>query len=83
MSSSDHHVLTGPARVVLARRENAGIKVTLLWAKETNAVAVLVNGDDTDDEFEVPVEAGVNPLQVFEHPYAYAAWQGVDYRTAA
>jgi hypothetical protein len=83
MSDSDHHAPTGPARVVLARRENAGVKVTLLWAKETNAVAVLVNGDDTDDEFEVPVEAGVNPLQVFEHPYAYAAWQGVDYRTAA
>jgi len=83
MSDSDHHARTEPARVVLASRANAGIQVTLLWAKETNVVTVLVHGDDTDDQFEVPVEPGANALQVFEHPYAYAAWQGVDYRIAA
>lgn len=83
MSDSDHHAPTSPARVELATRKNAGIQVMLLWAKDTNAVAVLIRDDDTDDQFEVPVEQGANPLNVFEHPYAYAAWQGVDYRTAA
>ena len=83
MSDSDHDAPTGPARVVLARRKNAGIQVTLLWARDTNSVAVLIRDDGTDDQFEVPVEPGANPLHVFEHPYAYAAWQGVDYRTAA
>jgi hypothetical protein len=28
------------------------------------------------------VEPGANALHVFEHPYAYAAWRGVDYRLA-
>jgi hypothetical protein len=26
------------------------------------------------------VEPGTNALDAFEHPYAYAAWRGVDYR---
>jgi hypothetical protein len=83
MSDADHLPRTGLARVVLARRESAGIQVMLLWAKDTNAVAVLIRDEVTDERFEVPVEQGANPLHVFEHPYAYAAWQGVDYRTAA
>jgi hypothetical protein len=32
--------------------------------------------------FELSVEPGANALQIFEHPYAYAAWRGVDYRLA-
>jgi hypothetical protein len=31
---------------------------------------------------ELSVEPGANALQIFEHPYAYAAWRGVDYRLA-
>jgi hypothetical protein len=27
------------------------------------------------------VEPEVNPVDVYEHPYAYAAWGGIDYRT--
>jgi hypothetical protein len=65
---------------VLAKRKNAGIHVTLLWAEDTNTVAVLVRDEGTDDEFELSVEPGANALDTFEHPYAYAAWRGVDYR---
>jgi hypothetical protein len=54
--------------------------VTLLWAEDTNTVAVLVRDEGTDDEFELSVEPGANALDTFEHPYAYAAWRGVDYR---
>jgi hypothetical protein len=79
MNDSHDH---GPAvRRVLAERKNAGIQVTLLWAKDTNAVSVLIREDGTDDQFELSVEPG-DALDTFEHPYAYAAWRGVDYRLA-
>jgi hypothetical protein len=77
MSAFDNFV----PRVVLASRENAGIRVTLLWAAATNTAAVLVQNDAVDDQFELVVEPDVNPLDVYEHPYAYAAWRGVEYRT--
>jgi hypothetical protein len=82
MNDSHDHAPAGPARVVLAKRNNAGIQVTLLWTKDTNAVAVLVHDDGNDDQFEVSVEPGTNALDAFEHPYAYAAWRGIDYRLA-
>ena len=82
MNDSHDHATTDPARVVLAKRTNAGIQVTLLWAQDTNAVAVLVRDDNTEDQFELSVEPGTNALDAFEHPYAYAAWRGVDYRLA-
>lgn len=69
------------SRVVLASRVNGGIRVTLLWAADTHAVAVLVRDECTDDQFELVVEPEVNPVDVYEHPYAYAAWGGIDYRT--
>jgi hypothetical protein len=68
--------------VVLASRKNAGIRVALLWAEDTNTVAVVVGDDSTDDQFELLVEPEANPIDVYEHPYAYAAWRGIDYRAA-
>jgi hypothetical protein len=82
MSDSHDHVPAGSARVVLAERKNAGIRVTLLWTEDTNTVAVLVRDDGRDDQFELSVEPGANAMDTYEHPYAYAAWQGVDYRLA-
>ena len=78
MSDTLDHALAGPARVVLAERKNAGIQVTLLWTEDTDAVAVLVRDEGTDDQFELSVEPGANALDIFEHPYAYAAWRGVN-----
>jgi hypothetical protein len=77
MSGPDQH----NPDVVLASRENGGIRVTLLWARETNAVAVRVLDDSSDERFDLRVAPGVNPLDVYEHPYAYAAWRGVTDRT--
>ena len=82
MDDSHDHVPAGPARVVLAERKNAGVQVTLLWAEDSDTVAVLVRDDGNGDQFELSVEPGANALQIFEHPYAYAAWRGVDYRLA-
>jgi hypothetical protein len=82
MNDSHDHAPAGlAARRVLAERNNAGIQVTLLWAEDTNAVSVLVRDHhSTDDQFELSVEPGANALDAFEHPYAYAAWRGVDDR---
>ena len=78
--------MTSPSRhrprVVLARRRNAGLRVTLLWASDTNTVAVLVRNDFANDQFELLVEPEANPIDVFEHPYAYAAWRGIEYEAA-
>jgi len=78
MRGSDNH----NARVVLASRKNAGIRVTLLWAAETNSVAVLVRDVGTQEQFELVVESDANAIDVYDHPYAYAAWRGIDHRTA-
>jgi hypothetical protein len=80
MNDSHDHATEGPARIVLAERKNAGIQVTLLWAEDTNAVAVLVRDDRGDEQFELSVEPGSDALDTFEHPYAHAARRGVDYR---
>jgi hypothetical protein len=63
-------------RVVLASRMNAGIRVTLLWASGTNTTVVIVRDDTANEQFELLVEPGTNPIDVYQHPYAYAAWCG-------
>jgi hypothetical protein len=82
MKGPHNHTPAGPARVVLAQRRNGGVLVTLLWAEATNAVAVLVRDEGNDDQFELSVEPGANALDTYEHPYAYAACRGIDYRLA-
>jgi hypothetical protein len=78
MRGSDNH----KPRVVLASRKNAGMRVTLLWAADSDTVAALVRDDSTNEQFELLVEPDANPIDAYEHPYAYAAWRGIDYRTA-
>ena len=73
--------LKAAPRVVLESRESAGIRVTLVWEADTDTAAVLVENDAADDRFELVVESDVNPLDVYEHPFAFAAWRGVEYRT--
>jgi hypothetical protein len=82
VNGSNDHTLVAPARVVLAERRAAGIWVRLLWAEDTNSVAVLLDNDGTGDRFELSLEPGINALDAFDHPYAYAAWRGVDFGLA-
>ena len=63
----------------LAQRSSNGLAVRLLWARSTNTVSVRVHDEVLDEEFELVVEPGTSPLAVFTHPFAYAAWRGVDY----
>ncbi len=56
----------------LAQRESDGLRVSLLWRPQTNELSVWVRDWRTGDDFELDV-GGHDPMDVFEHPYAYAA----------
>ena len=55
-----------------AHRANDGIEVTLLWHPATDEVRVCVRDERRDAYFEVIAEPQ-RALDVFDHPYAYAA----------
>jgi hypothetical protein len=57
----------------LHRRVNDGIQVRLLWCQETGRLFVAVNDHKAGEAFSVEVPEGKRPLEVFDHPYAYAA----------
>ncbi len=56
----------------LAYRANDGIEVSLLWDRDADELTVAVNDARTSEAFEIPV-GNRRPLDVFEHPFAYAA----------
>lgn len=66
----------------LDHRTNDRIDVWLLWRESDNAVLVSVADEKTGDRFTIQVRAGERPLDVFHHPYAYAAWHGVEVSAA-
>jgi hypothetical protein len=62
----------------LQSRVNDGIHVRLLWCERNGRVWVAVTDTNTREAFSVLVGDGDRALDVFHHPYAYAASQGVD-----
>jgi len=62
----------------LAHRAGDGIEVTLLWNSAEERLTVICSDERTGDWFALEAEPG-NALDVFHHPYAYAAHQGVEY----
>jgi hypothetical protein len=66
---------TLPARRELAYRSSNGIDVFLLWCPADDSLAVVVI-DESADSFELVVSAS-EALDVFDHPYAYAAYRGL------
>jgi hypothetical protein len=60
----------------LASRESAGIQVSLFWSREGNALSVVVRDNRTGEEFSLAAEPG-EAMDVFRHPFAYAARRGV------
>jgi hypothetical protein len=60
----------------LAYRENGGLAVSLLWDPADDTLTVTVFQRHTGEALEVPV-ADASPLDVFEHPFAYAARRGL------
>ena len=61
----------------LDRREGDRIEISLLWSRESGDLSVFVSDGRTGACFELPVTAA-EAREVFEHPYAHAAYRGLD-----
>jgi hypothetical protein len=57
----------------LDARISDGIHVRLLWHAEDDHLSVAVNDTKTGETFELPIHPGEPALDVFHHPFAYAA----------
>jgi hypothetical protein len=55
-----------------------GIQVRLLWCQFDGRVSVAVVDTRSRESFRIDVPDGEHPLDVFYHPFAYAAHQRVD-----
>ncbi len=60
----------------LARRESAGSHVVLLWSRRRHRAAVVVDEDATGELVQIDVHERENPLNLFDHPYAYLSSRG-------
>jgi hypothetical protein len=60
----------------LAYRENDGLIVSLLWDPSDDALTVTVLDRQTGEVLEIRV-GEASPLEVFEHPFVYAAIHGL------
>jgi hypothetical protein len=69
------------SRTELASRESNGITVRLLWDRSTNLVIVAVDDAANDGYFELVIGERDRALDVFHHPFAYAAARGIEFRT--
>lgn len=68
--------MTGMNRAELAYRANDGVEVALLWSKSCRRLTVVVSDWRAGSSFELTAHPE-NALDVFHHPYAYAAMQGI------
>jgi hypothetical protein len=65
----------------LAHRASDGIEVVLFWQELNNDLTVCVSDQRTGAYFELAADPK-HALDVFEHPYAYAAFNGLQYEEA-
>ena len=62
----------------LDSRLSARIQVRLLWCRHDRRLWVSVLDTSTGETFRLEVRNGERPLDVFHHPYAYAAHRRID-----
>jgi hypothetical protein len=67
----------------LDHRNSDGIEVRLLWNQHENRVFVAVNDAKTEESFTIEVREGDRPMDVFQHPFAYAGRRGPTLANAA
>jgi hypothetical protein len=67
----------------LDHRCNDGIDVRLLWRQHDDRVVVAVDDAKTGSHFSIEVPVRGDAMDVFQHPFAYAAWHGIDTRPGA
>jgi len=73
--------MAGKAREMyreLAYRAADGVEVVLFWRKITDELAVAVSDEHSGAYFELAA-APQEALDVFNHPYAHAAFRGLPY----
>ena len=63
----------------LDHRETDGLEVTLLWYEHEDYASVAVVDSKSGEAFEIVLGATDDALDVFHHPYAYAAHRGLEY----
>ena len=68
--------MLGGMETELAQRENDGIAVTLLWHSGTDRLTVTVRDWRNGEGFDLEAQPQ-NAMDVFHHPYAYAARRGL------
>lgn len=61
----------GGELVELSSRQNDGITVTMWWDRENNVGLVTVDDSKDNTSHVLEVEVGENPMEVFNHPFAY------------
>ena len=61
----------------LDSRVTDGIQVRLLWCKHDESLWVAVLDTKSGGSLRIPVNDDERPLDVFHHPYAYAAHHGI------
>ena len=66
----------------LAYRKSDSLEVMLLWHQATDELTVTVVDERNGIHFELAVEPH-QALDVFNHPYAHAAFQGLSHQLAA
>ena len=57
----------------LAHRTCDGFDVFLVWDRVEDALRVVVVDSRSGDSFELPAREGKQALELFYHPFAYAA----------
>jgi hypothetical protein len=68
----------------LSSRSANGIDVALLWEHSDNTAVVLVVDQRSGENLVLDVHEDDNALDIFNHPYAYAAHRRIDHvRSAA
>ena len=61
----------------LVSRHSGSAEVVLFWSKRTHRAAVKLEDEATGETVELDVLPDDDPLDVFNHPYAYAAKRGL------
>ncbi|HKI93448.1 MAG TPA: hypothetical protein VJ986_14190 [Gaiellaceae bacterium] len=72
-----HPCLTfDPKPKELAHRDSGQAHVSLLWSPRTHRAAVVLYDDETGQSVELEIHTGENPLELYEHAFAYADTRG-------
>lgn len=61
----------------LASRHSGNVEIALLWSKRTHRAAVTLEDAVTGELIELPLRPSDDPLDVYNHPYVYAAARGL------